>query len=104
MLEYSYYHLNLQFRWGKNLHNVIPRMILISLPIHKDSGSTCKVLGDRFQGYGMGVSLLELTQGYGDHGMWARRLKIEENRAKCSEQILQLELNLYAMPFPATCC
>ena len=57
---------------GKNLHyNEIPRMMLISLPIHKDGGNTCKVLGDRFQGYGMGVSLPELTQGYGDHGMGA---------------------------------
>ena len=105
VLEYSYYHLNLQFSWWKNLHyNEIPRMMLISLPIHKDGGYMCKVLGDRFQGYGMGVSLPELTQGYGDHGMGARRLKIEENRAKCTEQVLQLEANLYAMPCPARCC
>ena len=79
-------------------------MMLISLPIHKDGGYMCNVLGDRFQGYGMGVSLPELTQGYGDHGMGARRLKIEENRAKCTEQVLQLEANLYAMPCPARCC
>ena len=46
----------------------------------------------------MGVSLPELTQGYGDHGMGTRRLKIEENRVKCTEQVLQLEANLYAMP------
>ena len=47
VLEYSYDHLNLQFRWGKNLHyNEIPRIMLISLPIHKDGGNTCKVLGD----------------------------------------------------------
>ena len=105
VLEYSYYHLNLQFRWGKNLHyNEIPGMMLISLPIHKDGGNTCKVLGDRFQGYGRGVSLPELTQGYGDHGMGARRLKIEENRAKCTKQVLQFEANLYAMPCPARCC
>ena len=47
VLEYSYDHLNLQFRWGKNLHyNEIPRIMLISLPIHKDGGNTCKVMGD----------------------------------------------------------
>ena len=105
VLEYFYYHLNLQGRWGKNIHyNDLPRMILISLPIHKVGGNTCKVLGDRFQGYGMGVSFTGI-----DSGLWwswygARRLKIEENRVKCTEQVLQLEANLYAMPCPDRCC
>ena len=56
-----------------------------------------RVMGWEFQ-------LPELTQGYGDHGMGARRLKIEENRGKCTEQVLQLEANLYAMPFTDRCC
>ena len=46
----------------------------------------------------------KFNQGYGDHGMRARHLKIEENHGKCTEQVLQLKANLYAMPCPARCC
>ena len=35
--------------------------------------------------------------------MGARRLKIEENRAKFTKKFLQLEANLYAMQYPARC-
>ena len=53
---------------------------------------------------GLDFQLGEFNQGYGDHGMEARHLKIEENHGKCTEQALQLESNLYAMPCPARCC
>ena len=46
----------------------------------------------------------KFNQGYGDHGMGAIPLKIEEIHGKCTEQVLQLEANLYAMPCPARCC
>ena len=56
------------------------------------------------RGTGWDFKLGTFNQGYGDYGMWARRLKIEENHAQCTEQVLQLEANLYAMPCPARCC
>ena len=56
------------------------------------------------RGRGRDFQLGKFNQGHGDHGMGARRLKIEENRVKCIEQVLQLEAKLYAMPCPARCC
>ena len=53
---------------------------------------------------GWDFPLGEFNQGSSGHGMEARHLKIEENRGKCTEQVLQLEANLYAMPCPARCC
>ena len=54
-LEYFYYHMNIQGGRVKNVHyNELPRMILIPLPILKDGGNTCRLLGDSFEGYGMG--------------------------------------------------
>ena len=83
VLEYFKYHLNLQGIWVKNVHyNELPRMILISLPIHKDAGNTCKMLGDRFQGYGMVVSITGI-----DSGLWWSwyGAKTPENWRKSSE-------------------
>ena len=56
-----------------------------------------RALGSDFQ-------LAEFSQGYGDHGMGAKHLKIEENHENCTEHVLQLKANLYAMPCPARCC
>ena len=53
---------------------------------------------------GWDFQLGKFNQGYGDHGMGARQLKIEENRAKCTEQVLHFEANLYTIPCPARCC
>ena len=53
---------------------------------------------------GSDFQLGESNQGYGDNDMWAGLLKVEENRGKCTEQVLQLEANLYAMPCPDRCC
>ena len=52
---------------------------------------------------GLDFPLGEFNQGYGDHGMGAIHLKIEDNRGKCTKQVLPLEANLYAMPCPAMC-
>ena len=43
---------------------------------------------------GSDFPLAEFNQGYGDHGVGAIHLKIEENRGKCTKQVLPLEANL----------
>ena len=50
-----------------------------------------RALGWEFQ-------LGKFNKGYGDYGMGQRRLKIEENLGKCTEQVFQLEASLYVMP------
>ena len=40
----------------------------------------------------------ELNQGYGDLCIVVRHKNIDENPGKCTEQVLQLEAKLCAMP------